>query len=597
MDPQVEPAATAPRIRFDDLRAEPNRSFGLSGFRGEVVARHADEVAPAIEQIERAARSGLWAAGFVSYEAAPGFDPFLNVHPMPPAGGPIPLVWFGLFERCRDIDLPVPGDRGDRRRGWKPSVSREEYDRSIEEIRGHIEAGDTYQVNYTLRLSAPAPEDADAFYADLCFAQRAAYCASIRTDAFSVLSASPELFFRIDGRRISTRPMKGTAARGRTQAEDEAAAARLSASRKDRAENAMIVDLLRNDLGRIAVPGSVDPDELFATERYDTVWQMTSAIDATLREGTGLLDIFRALFPSGSVTGAPKVRTMELIAELEGAPRGVYTGAVGFVRPSGGERLDSVFNVAIRTVVLDHATGRAEYGVGGGITHDSSAEDEYAECVTKARVLTERRPAFDLLESIRFDPDSGFALLDRHLDRLEASAAYFGFQLDRALVVGELERAASALDTPAKVRLTLGRRGEVSLTRDAAPTPGLPVVLVVDDQAVDDADALRAHKTTFRTPYDRAMERHPEADDVVLVNARGEVVETSNSNIAVRFGERWYTPPLGSGCLQGTSRADLLDQGRIEERTILISELPQADEIALLNSVRGWRAARLAEGS
>ncbi|MDP9241605.1 MAG: aminodeoxychorismate synthase component I, partial [Actinomycetota bacterium] len=553
----------------------------------------AEEVPAAIAEVESAARSGLWAAGFVSYEAAPGLDPSLRVRDA--QDGPIPLVWFGLYDGCRDVELPVAGEPTDGPGAWEPSVSRERYDRSIEEIRGHIEAGDTYQVNYTLRLSAPAPMEVDAFYADLCLAQRAAYCASIRTDAFSVLSASPELFFRIDDGRISTRPMKGTAARGRTQAEDEAAAARLSASRKDRAENAMIVDLLRNDLGRIAVPGTVAPDELFATERYDTVWQMTSAIDATLREGTGLLDVFRALFPSGSVTGAPKVRTMELIAELEGAPRGVYTGAVGFVRPSREDRLDSVFNVAIRTVVLDHATGRAEYGGGGGITHDSSAEDEYAECVTKARVLTERRPAFDLLESIRFDPDSGFALLDRHLDRLEASAAYFGFQLDRALVVGELERMAAAMDAPAKVRLTLGRGGEVSLTRDAAPTPGLPVVLVVDDQAVDDADAIRAHKTTFRTPYDRAMERHPEADDVVLVNTRGEVVETSNSNIAVRFGDRWYTPPLRSGCLQGTSRADLLEQGRIEERTILVSELRRADEIAVLNSVRGWRPARFAE--
>ena len=359
----------------------------MAGFQHELVASAPEEVPAVIAAVEDEARRGRFAAGFVSYEASPGLDRTLIVRQ---ADAGLPLAWFGIFRERAEVDPPVQPERTAPPQDWTPSESRERYDSSIASIQSHIEAGDTYQVNYTLRLRAPAPEDLDAFYTDLCLAQTASYCASIRTDDFAVLSASPELFFEIDGDSITTRPMKGTIARGRTLDEDEAAAQQLAASRKDRAENAMIVDLIRNDLGRIAVPGSVHPTELFRTERYDTVWQMTSRIDAELRHGTDLLGIFRALFPSGSVTGAPKVRTMELIAELETAPRGVYTGAIGFVEPSADGRPHAVFNVAIRTVVVNMDTGSAEYGIGGGITHDSSAEAEYEEALTKARVLTQR---------------------------------------------------------------------------------------------------------------------------------------------------------------------------------------------------------------
>jgi para-aminobenzoate synthetase / 4-amino-4-deoxychorismate lyase len=376
-----------PRVRFDDLRSDPPTSFSMSGFERELLARTPEDVAPVIAAVEDAARNGIFAAGFVSYEAAPGLDPSLKVLP---AERSVPPAWFGIFRDRVEIEPPAASEGGSAPVHWTPSESRERYDASIAAIRRHIEAGDTYQVNYTLRLRARAPGDLDAFYADLCLGQTSSYCVSIRTDELAVLSASPELFFEIGGDRITTRPMKGTTARGRTHDEDAEAAERLSSSRKDRAENAMIVDLIRNDLGRVAVPGSVSPTELFATERYDTVWQMTSRIDAELRSGTDLLEVFRALFPSGSVTGAPKVRTMELITELESGPRGVYTGAIGFVEPSPSGRPHAVFNVAIRTVVVDMASGTAEYGIGGGITHDSSAEAEYEEALTKARVLTER---------------------------------------------------------------------------------------------------------------------------------------------------------------------------------------------------------------
>jgi para-aminobenzoate synthetase/4-amino-4-deoxychorismate lyase len=588
--------AHTPRVRFDDLRSEPKRSFAMTGFRRAVVAEHPNDVIPALQEVAAATREGLWAAGFVSYEAAPGFDRSLRVRA---AAGAVPLLWFGLFEGREDV--PAPEARSaPAAASWEPSVPRERYDDAISAIRRHIEDGDTYQVNYTLRLGSPQPPDPDAFYADLCLAQGASYCVAIRAERFSVLSASPELFFDVDGDRITTRPMKGTAARGRTPDEDAEAAAALSVSEKDRAENAMIVDLLRNDLGRIAVPGSVKPTRLFATERYDTVWQMTSTVDARLRGGVGLTDVFRALFPSGSVTGAPKVRTMQLIAELETASRGVYTGAIGFVDPADhNSTLRASFNVAIRTVVLDHRTGRAEYGVGGGITHDSSAEQEYAECLTKARVLTERRPAFELLESMRYDPPSGVALLDEHLARLESSAGYFGFHVDRRRVLDELERATEAIDAPAKVRLMLARDGGIRITSEPLPAPPADAVCLAIDRGhpVDAADVLRAHKTTRRDSYEAALARHPEADDVVLLNARDEVVETATSNIAARLEGMWVTPPLDSGCLQGTARASRLASGELRERTILASELADAEELAVLNSVRGWRRARLGEGS
>jgi para-aminobenzoate synthetase/4-amino-4-deoxychorismate lyase len=381
-------AVSEPLVRFDDLRTDPPASFALRGFVRELAAFEAADVVPTLREAEREARSGRIAAGFVSYEAAPGVDPTLRVRRPTPA---LPLAWFAVFERRENVPPPSSDRTASPDNEWTPSETRERYDASIASIRAHIEAGDTYQVNYTLRLRAPAPEDVDAFYAELCAAQSASYCASIHADGFALLSASPELFFEIDGDRITTRPMKGTIARGSTPDEDEAAAASLRASRKDRAENAMIVDLVRNDLGRIAVPGSVLPTDLFAAERYETVWQLTSTIAADLCPEGDLVSVFRALFPSGSVTGAPKVRTMQLIAELESQPRGVYTGAIGFVEPSTEGRPHAVFNVAIRTVVVDIRRGTAEYGVGGGITHDSSAEGEYEEALTKARVLTGRR--------------------------------------------------------------------------------------------------------------------------------------------------------------------------------------------------------------
>jgi para-aminobenzoate synthetase/4-amino-4-deoxychorismate lyase len=586
--------------RFDDMTPGRERSFLMSRPTGEVAAYKYDDVLPALAAVDEACANGLWAAGFVAYEAAPGLDSDLQVRRSPsddPFAG-LPLVWFGLFEERLEIQPPEAGEGGPPSLdGWEPTTSRAAYDAAIEDIHEHIAAGDTYQVNYTIRLRASFDGDDLGLYRRLCTNQRAAHSAYVNAGRYRVLSASPELFFRIDGSRILLRPMKGTVARGRWTGEDRELVAWLRASIKNRAENAMIVDLLRNDVGRISKTGSVRWPRLFTAERYETVWQLTSDITSQLRDEVKLTDVFGALFPSGSVTGAPKVRTMEITKELEASPRGVYTGAIGWIAPGASAGPRAAFNVAIRTVVLDGETGTAEYGVGGGITWDSEAKAEYEECVAKAQVLSVRRPSFDLLETMRWEPGKGYLWLDRHLDRLVASAGYFGFCVDPELVARYLEKAAEEHGSgePAKVRLMVSRGCEISVEwHDLPRAPDAILQVVVDDDPIDPADVFLYHKTTNRAPYDRRRERHPGVDDVILVNRQNEITESTIANVAARFDGRWWTPPLDAGCLPGVYRAVLLYEGRLAERIITAAELERCEGLALISSVRLWRPAALA---
>jgi para-aminobenzoate synthetase / 4-amino-4-deoxychorismate lyase len=585
--------------RFDDLSPGHERSFRLTGPVGVVEAHRPDEVPGAVEAAASAAARGLWAGGFVSYEGAPGLNADLVVHERPTEGplARLPLAWFAMFEGREAVAAPepplqlppVPSESP-----WRPSVSRDRFEERVRRIRELIAAGDTYQVNYTIRLHAQVAGAERGLYRDLCLAQRGGYAAYINTGRSRVLSASPELFFRIDGDRITTRPMKGTAPRGRWLEEDEANLERLIASAKERAENAMIVDLLRNDLGRISRPGSVRVESMFDPERYETVWQLTSTISSELVPGASLLDVFGSLFPSGSVTGAPKVRTMQLIASLEDSPRGVYCGAVGYLAPSGSGEPSANFNVAIRTVVLDADSGTAEYGVGGGVTHDSSPEGEYAEVLAKSRVLTAVRPAFALFETLVHIPGEGFRHLQEHLGRLSSSARYFGFACDGDEILTALDGAVSGAVEPVRVRLTLARDGALETeVRPVPPAGDGPVRVALDDEPVDPNDAWLFHKTTNRTRYDRRRSKRPDAEDVVLVNTRGEVTESTIANLAARIGGAWVTPPRDSGLLGGTYREVLLREGRLAERSITVAELVAAEEIALVSSVRGWREAVL----
>jgi para-aminobenzoate synthetase/4-amino-4-deoxychorismate lyase len=585
--------------RLDDLRPSRQRSAVFTDQVGEIAATTIDDVLPAMERAEEAAAGGLWAVGYVAYEAAPAFDPNLTVadrsaaryHPS------LPLLWFGLYRR-RVIDPRPPQREGDYAlSAWRSTVDEADFVDAVDRIRDRIIAGDTYQVNYTARLRAHFTGNPFALYHDLVTAQSGGYGAYLDTGPFRILSASPELFFdRLAGPgetdRIVTRPMKGTAERGRWLGEDEARREALESSEKDRAENLIIVDLLRNDLGRIAEFGTVFVEDLLTAERYDTVWQLTSKIAAEVDPDLGLVEVFRALFPCGSITGAPKVRTMEIITATESEPRGVYTGAIGFISPTGAPGPKASFSVGIRTVVVETATGDAEYGIGGGITYDSVPTAEYREARLKAKVLTYGRSDFRLLETVRWDSDHGWYWLDRHLDRLEDSAAYFAVPIDRAAVLTEME-ALTGRDDPLRVRLTVDRRGTVDVEKQVLEDDPGPVKLALDDDPVDTASPFLFHKTTRRALYEDRSRRHPDADDVLLVNGKGEITESTVANVVVRLDGRWVTPPVESGCLPGVYRSVLLGVGRIHERVVTLDDLRGADEVALINSVRLWRPALL----
>ncbi len=525
-------------------------------------------------------------AGFLTYEAASGFDPVLLTHE--PVGG-LPLVWFAAFEERR-LDPAWPGAGGYEMGEWRPDQDRATHAAALEAIHRFIGAGDTYQVNYTMRMGGEFSGDSLSAYADLISAQSGGFGAFIDLGDYQILSASPELFFHWDEDGIITRPMKGTAGRGRWPAEDESQRLWLAASEKDRAENLMIVDLLRNDLGRIAEYGSVEVDDLFEIERFETLWQMTSTVQARPRRGTSLMEVLTALFPSGSITGAPKARTMEIIRELEATPRGLYCGAIGLLAPQGSGEPRAQFNVAIRTVILDSAAGTAEYGTGGGITWDSVAASEYDEALVKTAVLSHRRLEFSLLETMRWSPEGGIIRSELHLDRLRASADYFGFR-----VPDDIGASLTSItgDKDLRVRLLLGRTGEVSVELSPFEDAAGPVRLAIDTQPVDARSVMLFHKTTHRAVYDEAAARHPGADDVVLVNEAGRATETIRANLAVRFGDRWVTPPLDDGCLPGTYRAELLAAGILGEQSISVASLAEADDLAVLSSLRGWRPAVL----
>lgn len=420
--------------------------------------------------------------------------------------------------------------------------------------------------------------------------QQGAYCAQLDTGRFVVLSASPELFFEWCHDRVRMRPMKGTARRGRFAAEDEALGRALIASEKERAENLMIADLVRNDLGKVAEWGSVRVERLFTREAFPTVWQLTSSVSATPRAGTALTDLFRAIFPAGSVTGAPKRRTMELIAQLERSPRGVYCGAVGVVAPPG-RKVRARFSVPIRTVVVDRRTGEAEYGTGGGITWGSEPSAEREELRAKARILR-LQDRFDLIETMAFLPESGIRNEERHLDRLGYSAERLGFAFDRAEVVHALAGAAGRLLEASRLRLRLARSGVITLECSALPPAG-PVSLAVDAIPIDSSDELIFHKTTLRDRYVERAARHRGADDVVLVNEKGRPTETTIANLLVRLDGGWWTPPLSAGCLPGVERARLIDEGQVAERDLSLEDLIRAEELAVVSSLRGRRAATL----
>ncbi len=561
-------------VRF----VSPEREIRFSRPVETLCARAISEVGACLERVESAVAQGLNAAGYIAYEAAPAFDAALDTHDP----RELPLLWFGLYDKeevVRATPALVGGEPPDVG-PWRPLVDRDAYVAAIRRIRELIAAGDTYQVNYTFPMEAAFAGDALGWFVRLIRAQEARYSAFLDTGRFKILSISPELFFRLDGRRLETKPMKGTRPRGRWPTEDRVMAEALGTSEKDRAENVMIVDLLRNDMGRISETGSVQVQSLFDLERYPTVWQMTSTI--TSRARTGASEVLRALFPSGSVTGAPKVRTMQIIRELEPHPRGVYCGTVGWWAPDGRAE----FNVAIRTVTVDAQRAMARYNVGGGITWDSTPGGEYEECRTKACLLSYPVPDFRLLESILYDGE--YFLLDEHLERLAASADYFGFDMDPARVQEALGAAARGqAPGPQKVRLLVSRDG--SLEVESAPAgPPARVRAGFAREPVDSGNVFLFHKTTHRDMYEAAAASRPDCDDVLLWNRRGEITESTRANVVLELDGELLTPPVASGLLGGTFRGHLLAEGILREAVLTKEDVTRVKSIRLINSVRRW---------
>lgn len=587
--PVLEPVSD-PVVRFDDV--DRGRILHFAGCRGVYRADEPADVRPAIRWASDRAREGSWVAGFVAYGAAPAFDPSLRVL----SGAPGPLAWFAAFETPEGPPWEEVGAHAVSR--WSPLLDEETHRRALLAVREAIERGDSYQVNVTFPLGAAFSGDPRSLYLQLLGAQAVPYAAYLDVGDRQIVSCSPERFFAVDGRRVVTRPMKGTRPRGRWEQEDAGRQRELATSEKDRAENLMIVDLIRNDLGRVAVVGSVAPTHLFEIEAYRTVWQMTSEVAADLRPDVTLVDVFDALFPCGSVTGAPKASTMEIIARIEPAARGVYCGSIGFIPP--GDGLDgSTFNVAIRTAVVDPHEGVATYGVGGGVTWDSDAPSEWREALAKGAALVPTRPIDGLFETIRWDGD--WTLLEEHLDRLAWSSGLHGIPFDRPEVIEALAEAVADGEGPLRVRVAIGREGNVMVEVAAAPSrfllgPGPAsgaIRLELDLDPVDPADPSLYVKTTDRSRYDVRRRRHPAADDVLLTNTLGNVTESTIANVAVLLGGRWVTPPVDEGLLPGVLRGRLVDEGALVERPVSVAEAREAEGLALVNSVRGWRPALL----
>lgn len=615
----VRPApGLLPSSRRDDLPS--GRGWWRFDEPVEVLRAPRSADLPALlDRVDQATtRRDLWAVGFVSYEAGAVFDPALPAQGLPPG---VPAAWFALYERPETMAPPAVHSGPVLAAAPTPSMGEAVYRNAVQQVLCAIERGDTYQANLTYRLETrlrPEASPEDLFWR-LVASQNTELAAFLdlgddrpRGELRAVASATPELFVHRTRERLVCRPMKGTARRGRTLAEDEAAAERLRSTPKERAENVMILDMVRNDLARLVGSGGrVAVTELCTVERYPTVLQMVSEAEARFEDGPrpGLADTFGALFPYASITGAPKVSTSRILALLETTPRGVYTGAVGVVAPGGGAR----FGVAIRTASV-WGDGRVSYGTGGGVVWDSTADGELAESRAKAWIFAQLAepapPPFELLETLAWRPGAGFLLLERHLERLAGSLHYFGAG-EPAKTVGAARRHLETLlgdfedrPSPRRVRLLVDLEG--SVRSEVLPLPGTAGGaarvrrLVLAPEPVDETDPFLCHKTTRREIYARARAAAEAAfpdvpfDDVLLTNRQGELTESTLANLVLRLDGELVTPPVSSGLLPGTLRAELLDRGRIAvaERGLRPDDLARAEGIYLINSVRGWMPAR-----
>ncbi|PCI51835.1 MAG: aminodeoxychorismate synthase, component I [Alphaproteobacteria bacterium] len=582
-------------VYLDNSRAVDQRTAAYL-FRAPVQVITAEkpcDIEPAFEKIRQYLADGYYVAGWISYET--GLFLEKKLVPLAALSYGVPFLSFGIYKdrltlSSRDSEeyWAEESFRGDYEiDNIRLNISWADYEAAVSRIHQFLAAGDIYQVNFTLKSLFEFSGSPESYFAALRKAQRVEYGAFIKSDKGAVLSLSPELFFRKSGRKIITRPMKGTWARGRTLSEDLRNMDVMKNDEKNRAENLMIVDLLRNDLARISAPASVKLKSLYNVEKYRTLFQMTSAIEAEVAEDVDIVDLIKTLFPCGSVTGAPKIRAMEIIAQLEKAPRGIYTGAIGYMAPGG----DCCFSVPIRTLILDKA-GRGEMGIGSAIVADSDVGQEYEECLLKARFATRAFRQFDLIESLRWSKEEGYYLLGLHMDRLKSSAAYFDFCHDEQSIVSDLHRHGAYLDPASqwKIRLLLSRTGKISITSSPLETSQDTKIreIILSEEVVDSQNPMFFHKTTDREFYDQQLRQH-DCYDVIFTNEKGEITEGTFNNIFLKQGDILYTPPIASGVLNGTLRQSLMSDPaiRLEERCLTLVDLCDGEQIYMGNSVRG----------
>ena len=580
---------TGPFLLFDDSQAGTARLYEKP--TGEIVAWQAGEISAALGELREAVAAGRHAAGFIAYDAAYGLEPKLA--PLARADGRSPLLWFGLSDGFRALD---PGEvaalLGDPAGAWlgrpTPRVDRDEYLAAVERVSEHLHAGDFYQANLTFGCDVAVLGSPLAAYAQLRRRSNAGWGGIVRHPGGWLLSASPEQFFTIRGSTLDAKPMKGTATRRADAAADSAEAEALAADPKQRAENLMIVDLLRNDLARVAETGSVEVPELFAVESYPTVHQMVSRVTAQLRAGLGPVDVLETLFPCGSITGAPKIAAIAALRALEPEPRGAYTGTMGWIDPDG----DASFNVLIRTLELADGPRLARLGLGSGLVVDSIAGNEWDECLLKGNFVASAVQDFDLIETMRFDPHGGIAFLEEHLDRLNRAARTFEFRFDRHAARNELQAATFRRSEPAMLRLLLSPKGSMAVELKPLPRPpSEPVAVAIRPLPVASDDFRLRHKTTERAFLDAAR-RESGAFETLFVDPDGMLTEGSFTNLFVERDGLLVTPPEARGLMPGLLRARMIGEGKAVEGDLTADDL--AGGFLIGNSVRGLIRAKLA---
>jgi len=557
-----------------DFRASGERYTFTQPIK-ELKTRDLAEVADLLAQVESYQEQGYYVVGYVSYEAAPAFEEKLAVHKAPLLGEY--LLYFTVHDRVETSPIPLTYEEVDLPARWQEETSAENYEEAIAQIHHHLRQGDTYQVNYTVQLKQDLSANPFVIYNRMVVEQEAGYNAYVEHDEMAVISMSPELFFEQNDRELTTRPMKGTTQRGVTDQEDLAQASWLEQDPKNRSENMMIVDLLRNDMNRISEVGSEHVERLCQVEQYSTVWQMTSTIKSQLRPDVDLVAIFRSLFPCGSITGAPKIATMEIIKDLELQPRGVYCGTIGLLLPNGRR----IFNVAIRTIQLHK--GQAIYGVGGGITWDSTWESEYREVHQKAAVLYRKQARFKLISTGRVSQKS-LLFEDQHLERLTKASRYFAYPLDPKKLRQKIEEECQVCDVNQDYRLRIGlsKSGEIELSRQIlAPLSPSFCKAKLCLQEADLNQSFTYFKTTHR-PHLSLGEQ-----EIIYHNVVGELLETSIGNLVLKINGKLYTPPISLGILPGIYRQHLLERGQVEEKVLTLADLNQAEAIYGCNAVRG----------